>query len=252
MSVLTRILRMSVRPRWSSRVRARTHTASRSAKYVAKASKEQGLILCDSQHAQTAQSMDRAVKIDLGMQSISRTDPAKQREARKQRLSNRDLSGVLGNLDLEHCLVALMGTKGEHMRRMVLGCPDTTHRLAITSKRIIRQGVQRGSYPISTCPFDLLCIQARKQCAVQGIAGTQKSARSEQVREEIVLLTAPLPNGHGRVIMAEERGNHTGEQKGQFRAQSMRGAWIRKGSKEFGETQERILLASILTAITGQ
>jgi hypothetical protein len=86
--------------------------------------------------------MDRAVKVDLGMQGIGSTDPAKQRQARKQGLGDGDLSGFLGDLDVQHRLVALMGTEGEQMRRMVLGCPSATHRLAIKRERIIRRSLQ--------------------------------------------------------------------------------------------------------------
>jgi len=71
------------------------------------------------------------------------------------------------------------------------------------------------------------------------------------VDEQVVLLTAPLPNGQRRVTMAKQHGNHTGEHKGQFRAHPMLRAWIRQAGKEFREAQERIPPEYVLTVVTG-
>jgi hypothetical protein len=98
------------------------------------------------------------VKADLGVQGIGSADSAKQGEARKQRLSDRDLVRFLADLDLEQRFVTLVRTEREQMRRMLSGCPSATHRFAIESERIFWRSLQGGSYPVGKRIFDLLRI----------------------------------------------------------------------------------------------
>jgi hypothetical protein len=135
-----------------------------------------------------------------------------------------------------------MGTEGKQMRGVLVGSSSTTHRLAIQCKRIIWRCLQGRSYPVGKRPFDLLCIQARKQFAVQRITGTGKTTDSEQVRQQTVLLTTPLPNSQGGITVTQQRRNQTRQQKGQFIAQSVFGARIRDGCKEFIQAEEWVLL----------
>src|ERR1700682_5718686 len=102
--------------------------------------------------------MHRAVKADLGMQGISSADSTRQRQTRKQCLSDRDLIGFLRNFHLQQRFLALMGTEREQMSCVLPGCSSTTHGFTIQGERIIWPGLQGDSYPVGKSIFNLLCI----------------------------------------------------------------------------------------------
>lgn len=112
-------------------------------------------------------------------------------------MGNGDLIGLFRHSNLEERFLALMRAEGEQVGGRLLVGSGSAYGFAVQGNRILWGRYQCAAYPVSQSPFDLLRIQARKQFAVQRIAGTQKPARSEQVGEQIVLITAPLPDSQG-------------------------------------------------------
>jgi len=73
----------------------------------------------------------------MGVQGIARADPPRHRQGRQQHFGDGNFVGLLIDPDLEQGLLALVGAKGQQMRRGVVLRGGTAHRFAIKGNWLI-------------------------------------------------------------------------------------------------------------------
>jgi hypothetical protein len=201
-------------------------------------SRQHGLIVFDREKARAPQSINIRHERFLGRKSISGADSPGERHTGQQRLGSGDLSGLCGHGHVKERVLVVMRAEGEHVGSWVLVRSGSAHGVAIQGNRIFWFSTQRAAYPACQSTCTALGMHARQECAEKGITRTEKPAWAEQTGEGIVLSTTPVPDGQGCVTMTEP-----------CKAQSMRRVWR---GKAFIQAQQRFLLESVLTMITGQ
>jgi hypothetical protein len=207
------------------------------------------LMVCDGEKRCATQRSDPWHELLVGVTRIGRADPPAQRHTGEKGLCDRDLVGLLRSRDVEERVLALRRAEGKHMGSRMLGGSASAHGFAIQSHRVLWNCHQRSADPVCESPFDVLCIYTRQECPGARIAGAENTARPEQVREHVALISAPAPNGQCRVTVTKQRCHQAGQEKGQYRASSMRGARIRNGGKTFRDPLQGLVLESVVTLI---